>query len=229
MAISSLWMLLLLAAAPPWHADMRKARDAQDRPLLERIAGQAASLADKQSTDAEIQYGAALANSTLAEVAEEVRDKGRARSAAEAGMRYAERSIAVKGDVAEYHRLLGTLCGQAAGAVGGIGALKFGRCALDEVNKAVSLDPKAPLNYLSRGIGNYYLPAMLGGGVDLAIRDFQKAIELDARLAEAHLWLGIALRKANRNAEARAAFEKAVALGPSRLWSKQQLEKTPAP
>ena len=229
MPISSLWTFLLLAAAPPWYADMRKARDAQDRPRLERIAGHASSLADKQSTDAEVQYGAALANSTLAEVAEEVRDKGRARSTAEAGMRYAERSIAVKGDVAEYHRLLGTLCGQAAGAVGGIGALKFGRCALDEVNKAVSLDPKAPLNYLSRGIGNYYLPAMLGGGVDLAIRDFQKAIELDARLSEAHLWLGVALRKANRNAEARTAFEKAIALHPSRLWSKQQLDKTPAP
>ena len=228
MAISSLWMLLLLAAAPPWSADLRKARDAQDRPQLERITAQASSLADKQSSDAEIQYGAALANSTLAEVAEEVRDKGQARAAADSGMKYAGRSIALKSDVAEYHRLLGTLCGQAAGAVGGIGALKFGRCALDEVNKAVSLDAQAPLNYLSRGIGNYYLPAMLGGGVELAIRDFQKAVELDARLAEAHLWLGIALRKANRNAEARKAFEKAVALTPSRVWARQQLEKTPA-
>lgn len=228
MVISSLSILLLLAASPPWNADMEKARDAQDRARLERIAGQASSLADQQTADADIQYGAALANSTVAEVAEEVRDKARARSAAEAGMRYAERSVAIKGDVAEYHRLLGTLCGQAAGAVGGIGALKFGRCALDEVNRAVSLDPKAPLNYLSRGVGNYYLPTMLGGGVDLAIRDFQKAIDLDARLSEAHLWLGIALRKANRNGEARKAFEKAVALHPSRLWSQQQLEKTPA-
>jgi len=228
MAISGLWIFLLLAATPPWSADLRKARDAQDRPQLERIAAQASSLADKQSSDADMQYGAAFANSTLAEVAEEVRDKTQARAASEAGMRYAERAIAIKGDVAEYHRLLGTLCGQAAGAISGIGALKFGRCALDEVNKAVNLDPKAPMNYLSRGIGNYYLPAMLGGGVDIAIRDFQRAVELDARLAEAHMWLGIGLRKANRNGEARKAFEKAVALNPSRVWAKQQLEKTPA-
>jgi tetratricopeptide (TPR) repeat protein len=228
MAFSNLLALLFLAAAPPWHADMQKARDAQDRAQLERIATQATALADKQSGDADIQYGAALANSTLAEVAEEVRDKAQARAAADAGMKYAERSIALKGDVAEYHRLLGTLCGQAAGAVGGIGALKFGRCALDEVNKALSLDPKAPINYLSRGIGNYYLPAMLGGGVELAIRDFQKAVELDARMAEAHMWLGIGLRKSNRNAEARKSFEKAVSLNPARVWAKQQLEKTPA-
>ena len=207
---------------------MHKARDAQDRAQLERIATQASAQAEKQSGDAELQYGAALANSTLAEVAEEVRDKGQARAASEAGMKYAGRSLALKADVAEYHRLLGTLCGQAAGAVGGFGALKFGRCALDEVNKAVSLDAKAPLNYLSRGIGNYYLPAMLGGGVELAIQDFQKAVALDARMAEAHMWLGIALRKANRNAEARKAFEKAVALNPARAWAKQQLEKTPA-
>jgi Flp pilus assembly protein TadD len=228
MAISHLVALLFLAAAPPWNADIQKARDSQDRPHLERIAAQASALAEKQPGDAEVQYGAALANSTLAEVAEEVRDKAQARAASEAGMKYAERSIALKGELAEYHRLLGTLCGQAAGAVGGFGALKFGRCALDEVNKAVSLDPKAPINYLSRGIGNYYLPPMLGGGVELAIRDFQKAVELDARLAEAHMWLGIGLRKANRNMEARRAFEKAVALNPSRIWAKQQLEKTPA-
>jgi len=219
---------LFLLAAPPWNADLQKARDAQDRAQLERLAGQHSSAADKQANDAQVQYWAALINSALAEVATEVRDKGQARAASEAGIKYAERSVALKPEVAEYHRILGTLCGQAAGAVGGLGALKHGRCALEEVNKAVDLDPKAPLNYLSRGIGNYYLPAALGGGVDLAIKDFQKAIALDARAAEPHLWLGVALRKANRNAEAHKAFEKAVELNPGRVWAKQQLEKTPA-
>src|SRR5206468_3749594 len=128
---------------------------------------------------------AALTHSALAEVATEVHEKGQARAASEAGMKYAERSVSLRADVAEYHRMLGTLCGQAAAAAGGLGALKYGRCALDEVNKAVELDPKAPMNYLSRGIGNYYLPAAFGGGVDLAIKDFEKAIALDARAAEA--------------------------------------------
>ena len=219
---------LFLAAVPQWDSDLQKARDAQDRTRLEHITTELSATAEKQTNDAQVQYQAALTNSTLAEVATELRDKAQARAASEAGMKYAERAVALKANMAEYHRILGTLCGQAAAAVGGLGALKYGRCALDEVNKAVELDSKASANYLSRGIGNYYLPAALGGGVDLAIKDFEKAVALDARSADAHLWLGVALRKGNRNAEARKAFETAVQLNPARIWAKQQLEKTPA-
>jgi tetratricopeptide (TPR) repeat protein len=82
--------------------------------------------------------------------------------------------------------------------------------------------------YVARGVGNYYLPAQLGGGSKLAIPDFQKAIELDGRNAEAYLWLGLSLRKENRDEEARKAFTKSLELNPNRLWAKQQLEKTPA-
>jgi Flp pilus assembly protein TadD len=221
-------LFFLLAAAPAANPDLVKARDAQNRSQLEQIANQLSSIADRQPSDARAQYQAALAHSTLAEVANEIRDKGQARSASEAGMKAAERAVALKPSEAEYHRILGTLCGQEAAALGGFGALKYGRCALDEVNKAVELDPREPLNYVSRGIGNYYLPAAFGGGVELAIKDFQKAVTLDSGAADAHLWLGIALRKLNRNAEARQEFEKAVKLNPARLWAKQQLEKTPA-
>jgi tetratricopeptide (TPR) repeat protein len=221
-------LFFLLAASPPVNPDLLKARDAQNRSQLEQIATQLSSLAERQPADPRAQYQAALAQSTLAEVATELHDKAEARSAAEAGMKTAERAVALKSSEAEYHRILGTLCGQEAAAVGGLGALRYGRCALDEVNKAMELDPREPMNYLSRGIGNYYLPSALGGGVDLAMKDFQKAIMLDAGSADAHLWLGIALRKLNRNADARKEFEKAAKLNPARIWAKQQLEKTPA-
>jgi tetratricopeptide (TPR) repeat protein len=226
--MNGIFLFLFLLASPSWNSDMQQARDAQDRTRLEHIATYFSASADKQPGDPQVQYQAALANSTLAEVATEVRDKAQARTASDAGMKYAERAIALKAGVAEYHRVLGTLCGQAAAAVGGLGAFKYGHCALDEVNKALEIDPKAPVNYLSRGIGNYYLPAALGGGIDLAAKDFERAIDLDAHSADAHLWLGIALRKENRNADARKAFAKAVELNPARLWAKQQLEKTPA-
>ena len=222
------FLFLLLAASPSANPALFKARDAQNRPQLGQIAAQLSSLAEKQPGDARAQYQAALAHSTVAEVATELRDKGQARSASEAGMRTAERAVALKPAEAEYHRILGTLCGQEAAAVGGLGALRYGRCALDEVNKAMELNPREPLNYLSRGIGNYYLPAALGGGVELAIKDFEKAIALDANSADAHLWLGISLRKLNRNAEARKEFERAAKLNPARVWAKQQLDKTPA-
>ena len=217
-----------IAYGGPNEAELMHARNAQDQAALARIASQASARADKETGDALAQYGAALAQSTLAEVGMELRDKSLSRTATETGMKSAERAVALKPEVAEYHRIYGTLCGQAAAAVGGLGALKFGHCALDEVNKALQLDARSAMNYLSRGIGNYYLPPALGGGVDLAMKDFEKAAELDRKLAEAHLWMGVALRKSNRNADARKEFQKGLELDPSRVWAKEQLEKTPA-
>jgi tetratricopeptide (TPR) repeat protein len=132
----------------------------------------------------------------------------------------------LKGDVAEHHRVLGTLCGQVIPA-NVIAGLKYGRCALESVNKALQLDPKSAEGYLARGVGNYYLPPSFGGGVDLAIKDMQKATELNPKSAEAYLWLGVAYRKKNAFPEARKALTKSLELNPSRLWAKQLLEKTP--
>jgi len=217
----------LFFQAPEAGGDLEKARDAQNRGSLERYASQFAAATDKQPNDVQAQYRLALAQSYLAEVAMETGDKNQARAAAETGMKAAEKAASLKPDVAEYHRIWGTLCAQVIPANVILG-MKYGHCAQDEVEKAVKLDPKASANYLSRGVGNYYLPSALGGGVDVAIKDFQKAQELDPRSFEAHLWMGIALRKANRNAEAHKELQKAVDLNPASVWAKQQLAKTPA-
>lgn len=219
---------LILAAAMVLAAnDLEKARDAQDRGALEKLAAEAVAAAERSPKDAQAQYKAALAKSYLAEVAIEMRDKNAGRAAAEAGIKAAEKATALKGDSSEYHRLLGALCGQSVSA-SVLTGLKYGRCALDEVNKAVQLDGKSAMAYLSRGVGYYYLPPQFGGGIDTAVKDIQKAIELDPKLAEAHLWMGVVLRKAGRNAEAHKALETALKLNPNRVWTRQQLEKTPA-
>jgi tetratricopeptide (TPR) repeat protein len=221
------FILLLLFAGAAGGTDLEKARDAQDRPALERFAAQFATVAQSKSNDPSAQYKLALAESYVAEVAIEVRDKNAAHNAAEAGIDAAKKAVALKADSAEYHRLLGTLCGQAISA-NVLQGMRYGHCAQDEVNKAVQLDPKASVNYLARGVGNYYLPQGLGGGLDLAVKDFLKAAELDPQSSEAQLWLGLALRKQNKNADARKAFQKAIELNPARVWAKQQLDKTPA-
>jgi tetratricopeptide (TPR) repeat protein len=207
--------------------DLEKARDAQDRAALTTQITPLAAAADKDPKDANAQYHLALAQSYLAEVAIEQRDKNAGRSAAEAGIRAAQKAVDLNANNAEYHRMLGALCGQSVSA-NVLTGLKYGRCALDEVNKAVQLDPKSAMAYLSRGVGYYYLPPQFGGGLDTAIKDIQKAIELDPKLAEAHLWLGVVLRKANRNADAHKELQLALQLNPNRVWTKQQLEKTPA-
>lgn len=220
------FILFWLMAGSLAAGGLEAARDRQDRAALEKFVAGYAAAAEKSPRDAAAHYRAALASSYLAEVALELRDKAQAQRAAEAGVKAAERAISLKPAEAEYHRVLGTLCGQVVPA-NVLAGLSYGKRARDAVNKALELNPKSPRAHLARGVGNYYLPAALGGGNRLAIADFRKAVELDPRSADAYLWLGLALRKDHKNAEARAAFARALELNPARLWAKQQLEKTP--
>jgi tetratricopeptide (TPR) repeat protein len=227
--MKTLVLISALFAAVNWDdSELLKARDRQDRAAIEKIAGELRATAEKDPSDAAAQYRLALAESYAAEVAIEMRDKAAARNAAQTGIDAAERAVNLKPDSPEYQRILGTLCGQIISG-NGLAALKYGKCALNAVNKAIELDPKSSMAYLSHGVGNYYLPPALGGGMDVAMKDFRKAIDLNAKNADAWLWLGIALRHENQADEARKAIAKSVELNPNRVWAKQQLDKTPAP
>jgi superkiller protein 3 len=227
--ISALFVTGALVAGGAWDdAELVKARDRQDRAALEKIAGDLRAAAEKDPQDAPAQYRLAVAESYSAEVAIEIRDKAASKNAAQAGIDAAERAVNLKPDSPEYQRILGTLCGQIISG-NGLAGLKYGKCALTAVNKAIELDPKSSMAWLSHGVGNYYLPPALGGGMDIAIKDFRKSIELNPKNADAWLWLGIALRKENQADEARKAIARSVELNPNRAWAKQQLDKTPAP
>jgi tetratricopeptide (TPR) repeat protein len=221
------WSVLLAGGFLASPADLEKARDLEDRPALERGVAELSSAADKAPNDPDVQYRLALGASYLAEVSLELRDKAAAERAAKTGIPAAERAVALKPDNAEYHRVLGTLCGQVVPANVLLG-LSYGKQAQEAIEKAIALDPKSAKAHLARGIGNYYTPALLGGGPELALKDLRRAIELDPKSAEVYLWLGLTLRKLHQNAEAREAFAKSLELNPSRVWTRQQLDKTPA-
>jgi tetratricopeptide (TPR) repeat protein len=221
-----MWSLLLVAFWAVAPASFQVARDQQDRAALEKLADESAAAAAQAPNDAEAQYRLALASSYLAEVALEQGDKKLAQQAAERGVAAAEKAVAAKPQDAEYYRILGTLCGQVVPA-NVLAGLSYAKRARDAIDKAIALDPKSSMAYMARGVGNYYIPAALGGGFELAVADFRKAIELDPKNADAWLWLGMGLRKENKNSEARQAFSKSLELNPSRAWTKQQLEKTP--
>jgi len=220
----ALVLAAFLAAPPP--SPLETARNVQDRAVLEKLAGEAGATAAKSSNDPEAQYRAALVYSYLAEVQIEMHDRKAGRASAEQGIKAAERAVSLKPDNAEYYRVLGTLYGQ--GITDVMSGLSYGPKAKSAINKAVEKAPKSAAMYVARGVGNYYLPAQLGGGAQAAIPDFQKAIELDPKNAEAYLWLGLSLRKEKREDEARKAFAKSLELNPQRVWTKQQLDKTPA-
>ena len=222
--MGTIWLMAAFLAAAP--AALQTARDQQDRSALQKMVDESASAAAKAPNDADAQYQMALASSYLAEVALELRDKKLAEQTAERGVKAAEQAVALKPDVAEYYRVLGTLCGQVVPA-NVLTGLSYGKRAKDAIDKAVAKDPKSSAVYMARGVGNYYLPSALGGGFELAVADFHKSIDLDPKNADAWLWLGLGLRKQNKDAEARQAFQKSLELNPRRVWAKQQLEKTP--
>ena len=219
----ALLMAGFLAATP---GTLETARARQDRPALEKAIEVHAAAAVKAPNDADAQYRLALACSYLAEIEIEQRDKKAARQVAERGIKAAEKAISLKPDAAESYRVLGTLYGQAITDI--MSGLSYGPKAKEAINKAVDKAPKSSAVYVARGVGNYYLPAQLGGGAKAAIPDFRKAIQLDSKNAEAWLWLGIALRQSGQEAEARQALTRSLELEPDRVWAKQQLDKTPA-
>lgn len=219
-------ILIAIIASAAEDTDLLKARDHQDRAALEKLAADSRVAAEKQPNDTSALYRLALAESYSAEVAIEMHDKSSAKNAAQAGMDAATKAVSIKPDSSEYQRVLGTLCGQMVSSAS-LAGLKYGKCALDAVDKAIALDPKSSMAFLSHGVGNYYLPQAFGGGIDLAIKDFRKAIELNPKNADAWLWLGVALRRSNQIAEAQKAIEHSLEINPNRVWARQQLDKTP--
>jgi tetratricopeptide (TPR) repeat protein len=214
---------LMAAAAAP--SPLEIARDQQDRAALQKLAGDAGAAAAKAPNDDSAQFQAAVAWSYLAEVAIEQRDRKGGRAAAEQGIKAGEKAVALKPGNADYYRVLGTLYGQAITDV--LSGLSYGAKAKNALAKAIEISPKSSAVWTAHGVGNYYLPVQLGGGPDQAVADFHKALDLDPKNAEAWLWLGVALRKQNKDADARQAFSKSLELNPKRVWVKQQLDKTP--
>lgn len=219
--------LLLTAAAASLDADLTNARNRQDLQALDQIIARAKKAAETDPKSGNAQYQLAQAYSYAAEVAMELHDKKKSEAYAEAGIDPARKAVQGSESNAEYHHLLGEICGQIIPANPFLGALNYGKCAQDEIDKAIELNSKLALAYVSRGVGDFYLPKEMGGGLDLALQNLDKAIAINPNLTEAYIWKGVVLRKANRNAEARQAFERALQLDPQRLWAKQQLDKTP--
>jgi tetratricopeptide (TPR) repeat protein len=223
-----LFSLLVLPLFCNAGDDLAKLRDRQDRAGLENAAAALHADAAKSPNDANRWYQAAIAYSYGAEVAYELHDKGASERAAVAGVGDAEKAVALNGKVADYYRVLGTLCGQVIPANPLMGALAYGKRAKEALDQALAMDPKSATVHVAHGVGFYYLPTNFGGGPDNAMKDYREAISLDPKSAEAYLWMGVAFAKQHQYPQARDAFTKSLQLDPDRLWTKQELAKLPA-
>ena len=134
----SLGFVVLGAAVP--DPELVKARDQQNLPALDSIIARYKKDAESNGKVADAQYKSALAYSYAAEVALELRDKKKSGIRMRLGLESAKKAVAGNELNAEYHRLLGALCGQVIPANPILGALSYGSCARDEIDKAIGLD-----------------------------------------------------------------------------------------
>ena len=157
-----------------------------------------------------------MAYSYLAEVTYEVHDKPASERAAEAGVKDADKAISINGKVADYYRVLGTLCGQVIPANPIMGALAYGKRAKEALDKAIEMDPKsARACHVAHGVG--FTSTTLRPRVSAADRitrskTISRRLPLDPKNAEAYLWLGVAYAKGHQSPQgACEAFTKSLA------------------
>jgi len=147
---------------------------------------------------------------------------------AEEALRVAERAT-VLGARAHAQALEGALAGQMAAVGGGLAPVRFGPRALRELDQASAAAPNDPRVALFSGMTRLRAPSMFGGGPPRAEAELRKAIRLFATdrtvsplpswgRTDAHIWLGLALQAQSKKTEARAEFQRALALTPGHRW-----------
>src|SRR5262249_31722305 len=124
-----------------------------------------------------------------------------------------------------YHTALGELYGLLAAHSGVIGKMRYGRSAAAAFARALELDPRNALAHVGVGIGKLETPPMFGGSADGAIDEFRRARALDPTCEEAWIWEGIARRRQGAVADARAAFNAALALNPRSDHARRELAR----
>jgi tetratricopeptide (TPR) repeat protein len=137
-------------------------------------------------------------------------------------------------EMADAWALLAGCYGQMMG-INPMKGMSLGPKSSQALKKAKKLAPQNPRVWIISGTQDYFTPSMFGGDKERALKKFKKAARLaeqesiDDPLmpswghAEAYTWIGIAQMNAERYAEARSAFEKALDLNPDYGWVKAVL------
>lgn len=135
--------------------------------------------------------------------------------------------------IPESHALRSSVLGMMIGS-NPLRGMTLGPRSSSEIEKAVELGPENPRVWLMRGIGAMNTPAMFGGGLGKAEEYLKRSITLFATdkpehpapswgRHEAHIWLGQVYAKQDRVADARAEYQKALAIEPDDQWVKMIL------
>lgn len=181
--------------------------------------------------EALVRYALAYVNRAIAFAQGTPEDRKRA--LLEEAVASLERAAQLEPRNADVRALLGSTYGTLIGSAPERGA-ELGPKSRKELQRAAELEPHNPRVHLLLGTSAYHRPPEFGGGPDRAEPYLRRAIALFANEPpakpwpnwgryEAHLYLGLALEKLQRRAEAREQFERALALQPDSRYVRDVL------
>jgi len=234
-------LLLLVAPAPltqaqPADSLMRQGRQMLDRGVtagdvdaMQNARAQFKRVATASEDAAWAHYYVGLANYRLATQLLE-RDEDRAEALLDDGIDHLNTAIEAQPKSAEAHALLSTMYGLKARG-GMASGMRYGPRADDAIAKAQQLAPDNPRVLLLNAVSLLNKPSRWGGdregaieALNRAIQQFEAAAPSNHSLrpqwghADAYVWLGIAHMKGDDLAQARRAFEQALAVRPGYTW-----------
>lgn len=142
---------------------------------------------------------------------------------AEEGLIYADKSIKLKDDFSESHRVKGALISnKISGMISGI---LNGHLAEDEIDIALQIDPDNALAQIETARKFINKPLILGGDLEKGIEILNKVLRDNPGLERGYLNLGIAYEKSGKKEKAMNTFRKLLDLNPKNLEAKFYLEK----
>jgi tetratricopeptide (TPR) repeat protein len=196
----------------------RKARDHASVEDLQRIVAKARKEAAKKNSF-EAYLRLAQFEVWMCEAAEARQNDKLFKQAAEAGVAAAEKAVALNPKSSDAHQLLGDLLSQLIPHVYG-GGMRYGQRSINELDKAIELDPMNINAYVSRAISYYYTPDSFGGSKSKAFEMLKKAIEIDSLSDSPHIWLAIFHLDGGRRDEALSEINLALRANPDRVFTK---------
>lgn len=126
------------------------------------------------------------------------------------------------------YRLLGESQMRIISLKGWLQALTHAGAAKSNLERALDLDPQNAEAHLALGVYYLYAPALFGGDLNRALGEFAQSEALTSDETVRFLsyrWRGVAYAKLGKIAEAREAFQKALAIYPQSSWDRSELNK----
>lgn len=158
----------------------------------------------------------------------------RANDEAAATLKAADEALEASGETLawpETWALRSAVQGQIIAASGGgaLVSMRYGITSGAMMDKALALGRNNPRVWVLKGSGEFYKPEMFGGGLDAAQASLERALALlpaDRPSAprpswgalDLHLWLGQVAAKRGRVEEARAHYQRVLAIAPDFPW-----------